>query len=272
MTATTPETAASYRPLTHRETMWIVLGVLVPVLMASLDQSMVASALPTIGREFGDTRNLSWIVAANLLTMTPPPRFTASSATQRAGRSRCFLDWYLYGGGHRFCAGAERLGAGCREGASGYRQRRSCFDGHDRAGRCRGPQATGPLLYVFFDRLYERGSIGSCVRWFLFRVHPLERRVLDGRAAWDRRLAVLQQRCWANCPARKASQTRYSRRIADCSCQLDVHVHPERRRQELAMAIAANHRHCDSFLRSLGGIFSAACDSSRTPDPDCAVA
>jgi MFS family permease len=70
MTATTPEAAASYRPLTHRETMWIVLGVLVPVLMASLDQSMVASALPTIGREFGDTRNLSWIVAANLLTMT----------------------------------------------------------------------------------------------------------------------------------------------------------------------------------------------------------
>ncbi len=70
MTATTPEAAASYRPLTHRETMWIVLGVLVPVLMASLDQSMVASALPTIGREFGDTRNLSWIVAANLLTTT----------------------------------------------------------------------------------------------------------------------------------------------------------------------------------------------------------
>lgn len=70
MTATTPEAAASYRPLTHRETMWIVLGVLVPVLMASLDQSMVASALPTIGRDLGDTQLLSWIVAANLLTMT----------------------------------------------------------------------------------------------------------------------------------------------------------------------------------------------------------
>ncbi len=166
MTATTPETAASYRPLTHRETMWIVLGVLVPVLMASLDQSMVASALPTIGREFGDTRNLSWIVAANLLTMTAPPRFTASSATQRAGRSRCFLDWYLHGGGHRFCAGAEHLGAGCREGASGYRQRRSCFDGHDRAGRCRGPQATG-RYYTYFSIVYtSAGALGPALGGF----------------------------------------------------------------------------------------------------------
>lgn len=69
MTAATPA-GTSYRDLTHRETMWIVVGVLAPVLMASLDQSMVASALPTIGREFGDTRNLSWVVAANLLTMT----------------------------------------------------------------------------------------------------------------------------------------------------------------------------------------------------------
>lgn len=70
MTATTPEAATAYRPLTHRETLWIVMGVLAPVLMASVDQSMVASALPTIGREFRDTANLSWVVAANLLTMT----------------------------------------------------------------------------------------------------------------------------------------------------------------------------------------------------------
>ncbi len=70
MTAVSPTAAVPYVPLTHRETMWIVLGVLVPVFMTSIDQSMIAGALPTIGREFGDTRNLSWIIAANLLTMT----------------------------------------------------------------------------------------------------------------------------------------------------------------------------------------------------------
>lgn len=56
--------------LTHRETLWIVFGVLVPVLMASLDQTIVATALPTIGRDLGDVHYLPWIVAVYLLTMT----------------------------------------------------------------------------------------------------------------------------------------------------------------------------------------------------------
>ena len=56
--------------LTHRETLWIVLGVCVPVLMASLDQTIVATTLPTIGRELGEVHYLPWIVAIYLLTMT----------------------------------------------------------------------------------------------------------------------------------------------------------------------------------------------------------
>ena len=56
--------------LTHRETMWIVAGVLLPVFMASFDQSVVATALPTIGRDFGGTGQLSWVVTAYLLTST----------------------------------------------------------------------------------------------------------------------------------------------------------------------------------------------------------
>lgn len=62
--------SAPSRPLTHRETLWIVFGVLIPVLMASLDQAMLTAALPSIGRELGEAQNLSWIVAAYLLTMT----------------------------------------------------------------------------------------------------------------------------------------------------------------------------------------------------------
>lgn len=56
--------------LTHRETLWIVAGVLLPVFMASLDQSLVATALPTIGRDFGATGQLSWVVTSYLLTST----------------------------------------------------------------------------------------------------------------------------------------------------------------------------------------------------------
>ncbi len=70
MNTRTGETPRKDTPLTHREAMWIVAGVLLPVFMASIDQTIVASALPTIGQELGGTRNLSWIVTAYLLTMT----------------------------------------------------------------------------------------------------------------------------------------------------------------------------------------------------------
>ncbi|MGE3645042.1 MAG: MFS transporter [Beijerinckiaceae bacterium] len=56
--------------LTHRETLWIVFGVLVPVLMASIDQTIVATSLPTIGQDLGDIHYLPWVVAVYLLTMT----------------------------------------------------------------------------------------------------------------------------------------------------------------------------------------------------------
>src|SRR5262249_692756 len=39
-------------PLTHRQTLLIVLGVLLPTFMGSLDQTILATALPTIGRDF----------------------------------------------------------------------------------------------------------------------------------------------------------------------------------------------------------------------------
>ena len=56
--------------LTHRAILWIVAGALLPVFMGSMDQTSVSAALPTIGQTLGGTSYLSWVVAANLLTMT----------------------------------------------------------------------------------------------------------------------------------------------------------------------------------------------------------
>ncbi len=60
----------SQMPLTHRERMLIVAGALLPVFMGSMDQTVVASVLPTIGRELGGVNHLSWVPTANLLTVT----------------------------------------------------------------------------------------------------------------------------------------------------------------------------------------------------------
>jgi len=57
-------------PLSHREVRSVIAGIIVAMLLAALDQTIVATALPTIGRELGDLEHLPWVVTANLLAAT----------------------------------------------------------------------------------------------------------------------------------------------------------------------------------------------------------
>ena len=63
-------TTARREALSHRETMAIVLGMLLPTFMGSLDQTILASALPTIGRDLGDVHNLPWLITGYMLAST----------------------------------------------------------------------------------------------------------------------------------------------------------------------------------------------------------
>ena len=65
-------TAASSSPtsLTPTQIRSIVIGLMIAMLLAALDQTIVATAMPTIGRELGDAENLPWIVTAYLLAAT----------------------------------------------------------------------------------------------------------------------------------------------------------------------------------------------------------
>src|SRR5690348_10430671 len=58
------------RRLTQAEIRSVVIGLMLAMGLAALDQTIVAPALPTLGRVFGDIENLSWIVTAYLLTAT----------------------------------------------------------------------------------------------------------------------------------------------------------------------------------------------------------
>src|SRR5262245_42934819 len=58
------------RTLSHEESRLIVWGMLLPVFMSSLDQTILASALPTIGRDLGDVHSLPWLVTAFLIAST----------------------------------------------------------------------------------------------------------------------------------------------------------------------------------------------------------
>ena len=56
--------------LTPDEVRTIVMSLMLTMFLAALDQTIVATALPTIGRQFHDVTNLSWVITAYLLAST----------------------------------------------------------------------------------------------------------------------------------------------------------------------------------------------------------
>jgi EmrB/QacA subfamily drug resistance transporter len=61
---------AAGAPLTPSEVRTILMSLLLTMFLAALDQTIVATALPTIGRQFQDVSNLSWVISAYLLAST----------------------------------------------------------------------------------------------------------------------------------------------------------------------------------------------------------
>jgi EmrB/QacA subfamily drug resistance transporter len=57
-------------PLTASEVRTILMSLMLTMFLAALDQTIVATALPTIGRQFHDVSNLSWVITAYLLAST----------------------------------------------------------------------------------------------------------------------------------------------------------------------------------------------------------
>ncbi|MCA1843956.1 MAG: MFS transporter, partial [Actinobacteria bacterium] len=65
-----PAPAAVGGNLSHRQIQVVFSGLMAGMLLAALDQTIVATALPTIVGDLGGLRQLSWVVTAYLLTST----------------------------------------------------------------------------------------------------------------------------------------------------------------------------------------------------------
>jgi EmrB/QacA subfamily drug resistance transporter len=70
MNANSPPQRPVERKLGRREVVAIIGGLALAMFLGALNQTIVATALPTIGRAFDDFENLSWVVIAYLLTST----------------------------------------------------------------------------------------------------------------------------------------------------------------------------------------------------------
>ena len=56
--------------LSHRQILVVFSGLMTGILLAALDQTIVATALPTIVGELGGLDRLAWVVTAYLVTST----------------------------------------------------------------------------------------------------------------------------------------------------------------------------------------------------------
>ena len=66
-------TTASSQPdagFTHRQILVIMSGLMMGMFLASLDQTIVSTALPTIVGDFHHSNLLSWVITAYLLAST----------------------------------------------------------------------------------------------------------------------------------------------------------------------------------------------------------
>src|SRR3954453_11660527 len=100
---------SSHSQLTPRETLIVVLGVLLPVFMGSLDTTILASALPTIGREYGEVHKLPWLVTAYLIANTSITALYGKLSDIRGRRFTLMIAISLYMLGSLVCALAPNI-------------------------------------------------------------------------------------------------------------------------------------------------------------------
>jgi MFS family permease len=96
-------------PLTPGEVRTILMSLLLTMFLAALDQTIVATALPTIGRQFGDVSSLSWVITAYLLASTAVAPVFGTLADIYGRRGMMITALGLFIAGSVLCALAPNL-------------------------------------------------------------------------------------------------------------------------------------------------------------------
>ena len=170
--------------LDHAAIKTIVLGVLLAMLLAALDQTIVATALPTIGRDLGDLEHLPWVVTAYLLTSTAVTPLYGKFSDIHGRRVTLLIGIGTFMVGSIACAArAHHAAADPGAGAAGPRRRRPDLARPDDHRRRRGAQGARPLPGLYRQRLrhLERRRPGA--RRLLRRAPALVGDLLDQPAA-----------------------------------------------------------------------------------------
>jgi MFS family permease len=96
-------------PLTPGEVRTILMSLMLTMFLAALDQTIVATALPTIGRQFQDVSSLSWVITAYLLASTAVAPVFGTLSDIYGRRATIITAMSLFISGSILCAVAPNM-------------------------------------------------------------------------------------------------------------------------------------------------------------------
>lgn len=100
---------APRQPLSQAEVRTILMSLMLTMFLAALDQTIVATALPTIGQQFHDAANLSWIITAYLLASTAVAPVFGTLSDIYGRKAMIVLSLTLFIAGSVMCALAPSM-------------------------------------------------------------------------------------------------------------------------------------------------------------------
>jgi EmrB/QacA subfamily drug resistance transporter len=95
--------------LSHGEIRTIVFGLMLAMFLGALNQTIVATALPTIGRDFRDFELLPWVVTAYLLTSTAVAPLYGKLSDIHGRRAMMLASIGIFIAGSAACAAAPGM-------------------------------------------------------------------------------------------------------------------------------------------------------------------
>src|SRR6202795_4588481 len=100
---------AAAEPLTHKDRRLIVISMVLPVFLGSIDQSILATSLPTIGRALGDVHNLPWLITSFLIASTALTPLYGKFADIHGRRSALLIALGVYMAGSLLAASSTSM-------------------------------------------------------------------------------------------------------------------------------------------------------------------
>src|SRR5437870_4340012 len=98
-------------PVGQAAALSIVVGIMLAMFLSALEQTIVAPALPTIGRVLGDVEDLSWVVTAYLLSATVATPLFGKLSDIHGRRAMMLISITVFVLGSAACALAPSLPA-----------------------------------------------------------------------------------------------------------------------------------------------------------------